>query len=120
MWEANTRCFLELVRKKQYTAEQLDVKPDYFKNFSEANPQVIQLIGLKHINLKKASKKIADALWEKDTGWNFQGRDQKEFGNFGIRQLCPSSQSYTVFYFTVNNQYSCFDFGNCKKLKCLR
>src|SRR5690606_9892585 len=42
--------------------------PDYFRNFSEANPQEIQLIGLKHINLKKASKKIADKLWVQDTG----------------------------------------------------
>ncbi len=66
--EATTRCFLELIRKQQYTTEQLDVQPDYFKNFNEANPQPITLIGLKHINLKKASKKIADALWEKDTG----------------------------------------------------
>lgn len=66
--EATTRCFLELVRKKHYTQEQLDVQPDYFENFSEANPQEIQLIGLKHINLKKASKKIADALWQEDTG----------------------------------------------------
>tara|TARA_R110000868_G_scaffold158589_5_gene386853 strand:+ start:779 stop:5215 length:4437 start_codon:yes stop_codon:yes gene_type:complete len=66
--EATTRCFLELVRKQQYTIEQLDVQPDYFKNFSETNPQEIKLIGLKHINLKKASKKIADALWAKDTG----------------------------------------------------
>lgn len=66
--EATTRCFLELVRKQQYTVEQLDVQEDYFKNFSEANPQPIELIGLKHINLKKASKKIADALWAKDTG----------------------------------------------------
>ena len=66
--EATTRCFLELIRKQQYTAEQLDVQPDYFKNFSEANPKPIELIGLKHINLKKASKKIADALWAKDTG----------------------------------------------------
>ena len=66
--EATTRCFLELVRKQQYTTEQLDVQHDYFKNFSEANPKEIELIGLKHINLKKASKKIADALWAKDTG----------------------------------------------------
>ncbi|AIM60538.1 DNA polymerase III subunit alpha [Cellulophaga lytica] len=66
--EATTRCFLELIRKQQYTAEQLDVQPDYFKNFSEVNPEPIELIGLKHINLKKASKKIADALWAKDTG----------------------------------------------------
>ncbi len=66
--EATTRCFLELIRKKHYTNEQLDVQPDYFENFSKANPQEIELVGLKHINLKKASKKIADALWEKDTG----------------------------------------------------
>jgi len=66
--EATTRCFLELIRRKHFTKEQLDVQPDYFENFSEANPQEIELIGLKHINLKKASKKIADALWEKDTG----------------------------------------------------
>ena len=66
--EATTRCFLELIRRKQYTIEQLDVQPDYFENFSEANPQEIQLIGLKHINLKKASKKIADKLWAEDTG----------------------------------------------------
>lgn len=66
--EATTRCFLELIRKKHYTKEQLDVQPDFFENFSEVNPKEIELIGLKHINLKKASKKIADALWEKDTG----------------------------------------------------
>ena len=66
--EATTRCFLELVRKKHFTSEELDVQPDYFERFSEANPQEIQLIGLKHINLKAASKKIADALWAKDTG----------------------------------------------------
>jgi len=56
--EATTRCFLELIRRKQYTQEQLDVQPDYFENFSEANPQPIKLIGLKHINLKQESAKI--------------------------------------------------------------
>ncbi len=65
--EATTRCFLELVRRQHFTNERLDVQPDYFRNFSEANPQEIELIGLKHINFKKASKKIADELWEKDT-----------------------------------------------------
>ena len=66
--EATTRCFLELVRKQHYTQEQLDVQPDYFRNFSETNPAEIPLLGLKHINLKAASKAIADQLWEKDTG----------------------------------------------------
>ncbi|MEM9001632.1 MAG: DNA polymerase III subunit alpha [Bacteroidota bacterium] len=66
--EATTRCFLELVRKRHYTADALDVQPDYFDRYLEANPETISLIGLKHINLKAASKKIADELWERDTG----------------------------------------------------
>ncbi len=60
--EATARCFFELVRRKQYTKEQLDVNPDYFQTFSEANPKTIQLIGLKHLNLKKASAKINKRL----------------------------------------------------------
>ncbi|SHG70346.1 DNA polymerase III subunit alpha [Flagellimonas flava] len=66
--EATTRCFLELVRNRHFSIQQLDVQPDYFEKFSAANPQEIELIGLKHLNLKKASKEIADALWAKDTG----------------------------------------------------
>ncbi|MFT4832872.1 MAG: DNA polymerase-3 subunit alpha, partial [Psychroserpens sp.] len=65
--EATTRCFLELVRRKEYTVEQLDVQSDYFKNFSEVNPKEIRLLELKHINLKKASKKIADQLGLNET-----------------------------------------------------
>ncbi|MEL7269626.1 MAG: DNA polymerase III subunit alpha [Bacteroidota bacterium] len=60
--EATTRCFLELVRRKQFSTKELDVQPDYFQRFSEANPKEIQLIGLKHLNLKKASAEIAKAL----------------------------------------------------------
>ncbi len=56
--EATTRCFFELIRKEQYTVEQLDVAPDYFERFKEAHPAEIQLIGLKHINLKRESAKI--------------------------------------------------------------
>ena len=36
----------------------MDVQPDYFQKFSEVNPKEIQLIGLKHVNLKKESAKI--------------------------------------------------------------
>ena len=56
--EATTRCFFELIRRQEFTKEELDVQPDYFQKFSEANPKEIQLIGLKHINLKKESAKI--------------------------------------------------------------
>ncbi|MFD1094821.1 DNA polymerase III subunit alpha [Salegentibacter chungangensis] len=56
--EATTRCFLELIRQRVYSLEELDVPADYFESFSRENPQPIELIGLKHINLKKASEKI--------------------------------------------------------------
>ncbi|WP_435261415.1 DNA polymerase III subunit alpha [Tenacibaculum sp. nBUS_03] len=56
--EATTRCFLELIRLRQYTEEKLDVSSDYFKRFSEANPMPIKVIGLKHLNLKRESEKI--------------------------------------------------------------
>ena len=60
--EATTRCFFELIRLEEYTQEQLDVQPDYFQKFKKANPAEIQLIGLKHINLKKESAKIRERL----------------------------------------------------------
>jgi DNA polymerase III subunit alpha len=60
--EATTRCFFELVRLGEFTKEQLDVQPDYFKNFNQENPKTIQLIGLKHINLKQESAKIKERL----------------------------------------------------------
>ena len=60
--EATTRCFLELIRLREFTKEQLDVDDSYFKRFSEVNPKPIQVIGLKHINLKKESEKIRKRL----------------------------------------------------------
>tara|TARA_R110002020_G_scaffold296658_2_gene512457 strand:+ start:4908 stop:9290 length:4383 start_codon:yes stop_codon:yes gene_type:complete len=64
--EATTRCFFELVRRRMFTQEQLDVPADYFENFTEVNPQPFQLIGLKHINLKAASDEIRRALQKAD------------------------------------------------------
>ena len=60
--EATSRCFLELIRREEYTNEELDVQPDYFERFSEENPSQIKLIGLKHINLKRESAKINERL----------------------------------------------------------
>ncbi len=56
--EATTRCFLELIRREVFTKEALDVPAGYFEDFQNKNPHEIQLIGLKHINLKAASDKI--------------------------------------------------------------
>lgn len=64
--EATTRCFFELIRTRVFTQEELDVQPDYFENFSQTNPQPIQFIGLKHINLKQASDKIRKSLQKQE------------------------------------------------------
>ncbi len=58
--EATTRCFLELVRKEEFTAKELMVQQDYFSKFSEANPAAIKPAGLVHINLKEASRALED------------------------------------------------------------
>ena len=63
--EATTRCFLELIRTEIFTKEELDVEPEYFEDFQLKNPSSIQLIGLKHINLKEASDKIRQQFGEK-------------------------------------------------------
>ena len=60
--EATTRCFFELIRREEFTKEQLDVSADYFENFQKAHPKEIQLIGLEHINLKQESAKIKKQL----------------------------------------------------------
>ena len=65
--EATTRCFLELIRKDVFTKEQLDVPASYFQDFQNKNPREIQLIGLKHINLKEASDKIRQQFGDKQT-----------------------------------------------------
>lgn len=56
--EATTRCFLELIRLKTFTAAELEKADDYFIAYSVANPEVIQPVGLKHLNLKAESEKL--------------------------------------------------------------
>src|SRR5690606_27070360 len=60
--EATTRCFFELVRKEVFTTADLQVDQGYFVNFREQNPTTIEGVGLKHINLKAASKSILQEL----------------------------------------------------------
>ncbi|MDX1762250.1 MAG: PHP domain-containing protein, partial [Christiangramia sp.] len=76
--EATTRCFLELVRQRIYTVEELDVPSDYFENFSEQNPNRIELIGLKHINLKKASDKIRKRLEKQQPSGDISNEEIQE------------------------------------------
>jgi DNA polymerase-3 subunit alpha len=65
--EATTRCFFELIRTEVFTKKELAVEQEYFEDFQLKNPRQIQLIGLKHINLKEASDKIRQQLGGKKT-----------------------------------------------------
>ena len=56
--EATTRCFFELIRKKVFSLKELGFDSDYFQNFDRKNAGTIQVIGLKHLNLKKESAKL--------------------------------------------------------------
>jgi DNA polymerase-3 subunit alpha len=56
--EATSRCFLELVRTDNYSVKELQETEDYLTEFKAKNPEPIQKIGLKHINLKEESKKL--------------------------------------------------------------
>ena len=57
--EATTRCFLELIRRQEFTIDKLQATNDYYERFQSENPEEITPIGLKHVNLKQESAKIA-------------------------------------------------------------
>ena len=59
--EATTRCFLELIKHGVFSKEELQCDDTYLERYKVANPSPFPLVGLKHINLKKAS----DAIREK-------------------------------------------------------
>jgi len=57
--EATTRCFLELIRRGVFSPAELQQEDKYIEDFKEFNPAPIGLIGLKHLNLKEESAKLA-------------------------------------------------------------
>jgi DNA polymerase-3 subunit alpha len=65
--EATTRCFFELIRTEIFTEKELQVDGDYFDKFKTQNPSIIQLIGLRHVNLKEASQKLKQQFGERQS-----------------------------------------------------
>ena len=64
--EATTRCFLELIRLKAYSAADLHKSESYFLDYALVNPAPIPLVGLKHLNLKGESEKLRKATEKLD------------------------------------------------------
>jgi DNA polymerase-3 subunit alpha len=65
--EATTRCFLELIRQQVFTINDLQVDATYFNKFRTHNPDKIQRVGLKHVNLKNESTKLKEISTKKET-----------------------------------------------------
>jgi DNA polymerase-3 subunit alpha len=57
--EATTRCFFELIRLGHFALDKLQQEERYIDDFKAFNPAPIGLIGLKHLNLKEESEKLA-------------------------------------------------------------
>ncbi len=64
--EATTRCFLELVRLGYFPQSDLKQEEGYLEKFKQENPEPFDFIGLKHLNLKEESQKIADRNFSED------------------------------------------------------
>jgi DNA polymerase III subunit alpha len=101
--EATTRCFLELIKREVFTKEELDVSENYYGNFRESNPQTIQLIGLKHINLKSASDEIRKRLnkiQQEEVGVPVSEEDVKDLEHASFVHLHNHSQ-FSVLQSTI-------------------
>ena len=63
--EATARCFLELIRIKNYSLTELEQSDGYYEDFLKQNKSSIEPVGIKHINLKKKSTLIKQKLNDK-------------------------------------------------------
>ena len=64
--EATTRCFLELIRIKNYSLSELEQTEGYYEDFIKQNTSLISPVGIKHINLKKKSSLIKQKVVDED------------------------------------------------------
>ncbi len=97
--EATTRCFLELVRRQIFTREELDAPTGYFEEFTEENPKPIQLIGLKHINLREASEKLREELEAATETQEISSEELKE--NLATLEELPFAHLHNHSQFSV-------------------
>jgi len=102
--EATTRCFLELIRRRLFTKDELGVDADYFQNFDAKNPTIINVIGLKHTNLKNQSKRLKAKSIEKTDTYKPETAITKDLENANFAHLhCHSQFSILQSTSSVSN-----------------
>ena len=58
--EATARSFFELLRRRIFTAQELQRDESYIEDYLDNNTDVIQPVGLKHVNLKQRSQDLKE------------------------------------------------------------
>ena len=100
--EATTRCFLELIRIKNYSLQELEQTGTYFLDFKKQNTSLIQPIGINHVNLKKKSALLLEKSNKNNLG---SGQDNfkvsKELLNSNFAHLHNHSQ-FSVLQSTIS------------------
>lgn len=102
--EATTRCFLELVKRDNYSTEELQADPTYLKRYKEAHPEPFQKVGLKHINLQKASEDIRKRLAKMQSVSNdvlVSDEDKKRFATAKFAHLHNHTQ-FSILQSTIS------------------
>ncbi|MEN8799034.1 MAG: PHP domain-containing protein, partial [Flavobacteriaceae bacterium] len=96
--EATTRCFLELIRRREFSSKELDTNEEYFLQFTQVNNKPIAAVGIEHINLKEASGELASHK-DSDTSDEFHDQDLDE--NFKAIENAPFVHLHNHSQFSV-------------------
>lgn len=98
--EATTRCFLELVRREEFSVEELRQDNDYFNRYKANNPVSIRPVGLKHLNLKEASQLLKKEKGAAETKAPVEKADITALQNIPFAHLHNHSQ-FTILQSTT-------------------
>lgn len=101
--EATTRCFLELIKRDVFSAEELQQDQAYVERFKRENPEPFQLVGLKHINLQKASEAIRKRIekLERGTEEEVSGEDLEKMAAAAFSHLHIHTQ-FSILQSTIS------------------
>ncbi|MBB78016.1 MAG: DNA polymerase III subunit alpha [Crocinitomicaceae bacterium] len=98
--EATARCFFELIRSSIFSSDQLGKDEDYIQNFKKNNPS-IELVGIKHLNLKEESLKFIQI--KDDNNSNIPNKDSvsKELEEYSFAHLHNHTQ-FSILQSTID------------------
>ncbi len=94
--EATTRCFFELIRRQNFSLEQLGEATGFYTEFKRHNPNLIDVAGITHVNLKKESQKLLEEKSLPQTKTNIA-----DLETLGILEEVPFSHLHNHSQFSV-------------------